>query len=270
MCKKEVAYRFMAAEVGSQILAIDLARPSGLTAKNMKCRSCSAMVLLCTCTSCFLLFEPLLGCLDFGKRSTFFDVIVSWRAAAFSHTSAIAEDSMIPTVSEHKTPDSKPKSHPRAWLLAAKAPIKPLPGVTCIQSDITTEKPGPRPGLPGSGVQRVLRCRSLLRKELKGSRADVVLHDGAPNVGPGLWSRFLSELTLLHRAWLAAVDEAVPGPRTPSAKRSRLALAWQLPQSREVQGHLAAPRLTLHSLRLACLRLSVAQPCPARRESWSS
>lgn len=61
------------------------------------------------------------------------------------------------------------------------AHIKPLPGVTCMQTDITTDK-----------------CRSLLRKELKGSRADVVLHDGAPNVGSS-WSRDAfsqAELTL--------------------------------------------------------------------------
>ncbi|CAE7219031.1 SPB1 [Symbiodinium sp. CCMP2592] len=61
------------------------------------------------------------------------------------------------------------------------APIKPMPGVTCIQSDITTEK-----------------CRSLVRKELKGGRADVVLHDGAPNVGSS-WSKDAfsqAELTL--------------------------------------------------------------------------
>eukprot|EP00928_Gymnodinium_smaydae_P070315 TRINITY_DN54177_c0_g1_i1.p1 TRINITY_DN54177_c0_g1~~TRINITY_DN54177_c0_g1_i1.p1 ORF type:complete len:998 (-),score=295.89 TRINITY_DN54177_c0_g1_i1:174-3167(-) len=45
-------------------------------------------------------------------------------------------------------------------------PIKPIQGVTCIQSDITSDK-----------------CRSLVRKELKGEKADVVLHDGAPNVG---------------------------------------------------------------------------------------
>eukprot|EP00437_Effrenium_voratum_P057778 CAMPEP_0181534826 /NCGR_PEP_ID=MMETSP1110-20121109/73942_1 /TAXON_ID=174948 /ORGANISM="Symbiodinium sp., Strain CCMP421" /LENGTH=1008 /DNA_ID=CAMNT_0023666191 /DNA_START=94 /DNA_END=3121 /DNA_ORIENTATION=+ len=59
------------------------------------------------------------------------------------------------------------------------APIKPLPGVTCIQSDITTEK-----------------CRS--EKKLQGSMADVVLHDGAPNVGTA-WAKDAydqAELTL--------------------------------------------------------------------------
>merc|ERR1719433_931386 len=50
-------------------------------------------------------------------------------------------------------------------------PIKPLKGVTCIQSDITSDK-----------------CRQLVRKELKKEKADVVLHDGAPNVG-GSWAK---------------------------------------------------------------------------------
>ena len=50
-------------------------------------------------------------------------------------------------------------------------PIKPIPGVKTFQADITTQ-----------------RCRNLIQQEIKDIKADVVLNDGAPNVG-GQWSK---------------------------------------------------------------------------------
>ncbi|KAK2196337.1 bifunctional AdoMet-dependent rRNA methyltransferase Spb1-like/S-adenosyl-L-methionine-dependent methyltransferase superfamily/Ribosomal RNA large subunit methyltransferase E/Ribosomal RNA methyltransferase [Babesia duncani] len=45
-------------------------------------------------------------------------------------------------------------------------PIKPIKGVTTIQADIRTQK-----------------CHSMIMRHLNGANADVVLHDGAPNMG---------------------------------------------------------------------------------------
>lgn len=49
-------------------------------------------------------------------------------------------------------------------------PIKPVRGARTILGDITTQE-----------------CRQKIRKEANGSMMDVVVHDGAPNVG-GAWS----------------------------------------------------------------------------------
>ncbi len=49
-------------------------------------------------------------------------------------------------------------------------PIKPIRGVKTIVHDITTQA-----------------CRTALKKEAKGSKFDLVVHDGAPNIG-GAWS----------------------------------------------------------------------------------
>jgi AdoMet-dependent rRNA methyltransferase SPB1 len=50
-------------------------------------------------------------------------------------------------------------------------PIRPIRGVTTFQQDITTQK-----------------CRQVLRSELADWKVDVVVHDGAPNVG-GAWAK---------------------------------------------------------------------------------
>lgn len=74
------------------------------------------------------------------------------------------------------------------------APIKPIRGAVCMQCDITTQQ-----------------CRTMLSKELKGNKCDIVLNDGAPNVGAS-WSKDAygqAELTL-HATKLAC-DFLSPG-----------------------------------------------------------
>lgn len=75
-------------------------------------------------------------------------------------------------------------------------PIKPLKGVSTIQSDITTQQ-----------------CRNLIKAELSGKThvCDIVLNDGAPNVGAA-WSKDAynqAELTL--HAFQLACDLLRPG-----------------------------------------------------------
>ncbi|KAH0475103.1 MAG: hypothetical protein KVP17_002165 [Porospora cf. gigantea B] len=68
------------------------------------------------------------------------------------------------------------------------APIRALRGVVSIQADITTE-----------------RCRKLLRKELSEGECDLVLHDGAPNVGTS-WAMdaYNQNELVLHSVQLAS------------------------------------------------------------------
>jgi AdoMet-dependent rRNA methyltransferase SPB1 len=60
-------------------------------------------------------------------------------------------------------------------------PIKPIPNVITFVNDITTQS-----------------CRQEIKKQIKGAKAEVVLHDGAPNVGTA-WTHdayMQAELTL--------------------------------------------------------------------------
>lgn len=65
--------------------------------------------------------------------------------------------------------------------------IKPIQGCTTLQADITSEK-----------------CRFLLKKELKHFKADIVMNDGAPNIG-GTWVKdaFNQSELVLHSIKLA-------------------------------------------------------------------
>lgn len=66
-------------------------------------------------------------------------------------------------------------------------PIQPIRGVTTIQADITTQ-----------------RCYNLLKQHIPVGTCDVVLHDGAPNVGANwLFDAYGQNELVLHSTKLA-------------------------------------------------------------------
>ena len=69
------------------------------------------------------------------------------------------------------------------------APIKPIPRTTTIQSDITTDK-----------------CRANIKQHLKSWKADIVLHDGAPNIGTAWVQDAFSQAELALQALKLATE----------------------------------------------------------------
>ncbi|KAH9042361.1 Spb1 C-terminal domain-containing protein [Lactarius hengduanensis] len=72
--------------------------------------------------------------------------------------------------------------------------IKPLPRVVTFAADITT-----------------VHCRNLIRNELKDWKADVVLHDGAPNVGTAWIQDAYSQSELVLMSLKLAVEFLIKG-----------------------------------------------------------
>jgi AdoMet-dependent rRNA methyltransferase SPB1 len=72
--------------------------------------------------------------------------------------------------------------------------IKPIPRVTTFAADITT-----------------VHCRNLIRNELKDWKADVVLHDGAPNVGTAWIQDAYTQSELVLTSLKLAVEFLIKG-----------------------------------------------------------
>lgn len=68
-------------------------------------------------------------------------------------------------------------------------PIKPIPRVTSFACDITTPQ-----------------CRTIIRSHVKDWQADVVLHDGAPNVGTAWIQDAYTQSELVLSSLKLAVD----------------------------------------------------------------
>jgi AdoMet-dependent rRNA methyltransferase SPB1 len=73
-------------------------------------------------------------------------------------------------------------------------PIKPIRNTITIQADITTAK-----------------CKTELRNHLKGIKADVILHDGAPNVGTAWIQDAFSQSELVLHSLKLATEFLKPG-----------------------------------------------------------
>ncbi|GAA5828466.1 hypothetical protein JCM5353_006997 [Sporobolomyces roseus] len=73
-------------------------------------------------------------------------------------------------------------------------PIKPIPRCITLVDDITTES-----------------CRRQLRNEMKDWKADVVLHDGAPNVGSAWVQDAFTQVELVLASLKLAVEFLRPG-----------------------------------------------------------